>query len=103
MAPRRRPDQPLPLVVPVPLLVTADPPDPMMVVTVACDAGAAGGDEAGGGVLWVAGAAGVPWVAGAALWAGLGLGLVFLAGWRGATSFAGEGTVATAATVALPR
>jgi hypothetical protein len=38
-------------VVPVPLLVTADPPDPLIVVTVGRAGGADGGDDAGAGVL----------------------------------------------------
>jgi hypothetical protein len=84
--------------VPVPLIVTDEPPDPWVVVTVEW-VGAAGGGEAGG-VLLDGGDAAVLWVAAVALCAGLLL--AFLTGWRWTVSLAGAGTVAIEATVALP-
>lgn len=92
--------------VPVPLLVTAEPPDPLTVGGAdwvgADDTGADGGGVlvAGGcevATLWVA----VLWAAVVVLWAA-GLLLAFLAGWWRTTSLEGDGTVATELTVALP-
>ena len=81
--------------VPVPSVVTAEPPDPLTVVTGECTVGLVGGEDAAGGLLAVAE---VLWVA-VALWTGLLLG--FLALWWGAESLLGDGTVDTDCTVAL--
>lgn len=83
----------------MPLVVTEEPPDPWVVVTVECE-GVGGGVDEAGGELTGAWEVVVVWAAGAALWAGLAL--VFLAGWRWTVSLAGAGTVAIEATVALP-
>src|ERR1700759_1071872 len=87
--------QPLPLVLPVPSVVTAAPPAPLTVAPGECPVGLGGGEDAAGGLLAVAA---VLWVA-VALWTGLLLG--FLALWWGAESLLGDGTVETDCTVAL--
>jgi hypothetical protein len=85
----------VPLAVPVPFVLTDEPPDPGVMV----GAGAAGAGEAGGS-LAVGLAVVVLWVATAVLLAGLGL-LLCTARCLATTSLAGAGTGETLDTVAL--
>lgn len=92
--------QPLPTVVPVPLVVTAEPPEPLTGGGADC-VGADDPDDDGGGVLLTAGdVVAVLWV-GVVVLCTAALLLAFLAGrWR-TTSLEGDGTVAIEVTVAL--
>lgn len=86
---------------PVPLVVTAEPPDPVLGGTVEC---VGAGEDDAGGVLLAGGDVAALWVTVAVLWAGLVVFAVFVffTAWCWTVRSAGLGTVAIEATVALP-